>query len=670
MNYRHIKPQAIDRVDNEMLRRMVCADQLESVRHSVLAALPVNAILAFTGMLVAIHAGLATAGILWFALSLAVNGARAFLCGRLSSPDARPAGVERHRFVERHLRLAWIAALASGLIWAMVALLCGGYTSPQTIFYLTVICGITAGSVTHGSAYAAVPIGFITPPLVSAAVCLLYVGGFNQTSLGLTVLLYFAALVRISLQSEKAFREGSLLKNEATTLAVSLRAAHAHEQALAKEMHFRALHDSLTGLLNRDGFLHAAATRVGDRSGAPVCILLLDLDGFKAINDIFGHKAGDEVLVEVAQLLRRELADIDAVIGRLGGDEFAALYGIQAGVHTPESFSNRIIELIAAAKVRQRGHLGASIGISVATNTDVGDMLAFADAALYVAKRGGRNQYYVFDAELRRQLDMRRDVERDLPAALADRAIEVWYQPIVGTSEQQLDSLEGLLRWNHPKHGWLAPEDIIFIAANTGMSEPLLRFILGEICDCLHRLQTHEHGEVIVAMNVSPREMSRLALNDIVLEVLGAHGTPPSSLEIEITEETALDIYTVQHKLSALAAAGVRIAIDDFGVGYSSLASLRGEHVHRVKIDRTFVRDLASSPENKVLVASILSLGTSLAIEVVAEGVETQDDMMALQALGCHLMQGFYLARPMRLADTLVWIDRHKSGFTPGPAGV
>lgn len=663
MNYRHIKSQAIDPVDHELLHRMVRADQLEAVRHSVLTAIPVNAVLGLTGMLVALNAGLASLGILWFTLSSIVNAGRAVLCRRVSAlsmiSDDDPAGTDKNVFVERHLRLAWVAALVSGSVWALVPIMCQGYTSPQTIFYLTVVCGITAGAVTHGNAYAAVPTAFVVPPLLSAAGCLFYTGGFDRISLGMTVLLYLAALIRTSRLGEKGFREGSLLKNEATTMAVSLRAAHAHEQEVAKEMQYRALHDSLTGLLNRDGLLHAADSRVAERPEGLVC-LLLDLDGFKAINDVFGHKAGDEVLVDVANLLRRELAGMDAVIGRLGGDEFAALYDAHAAQSTPESVAARIIGAIASATVRQSGHLGVSIGISVAASTDVGDILAFADAALYVAKRGGRNQYYVFDRELRQRLDTRRDMERDLPAAIAERAIEVWFQPIIGDPGSRLDSLEALLRWKHPRHGWLPPEDIIFIAANTGLSEPLLRFILGEICTCLHAL-CEQRNNYVVAMNVSPREMSRLAINDIVMEVLGTCNTPARLLEIEITEETALDIDTVQHKLGALAAAGIRIAVDDFGVGYSSLASLRSKHVHRVKIDRSFVRDLAASNENQVLVESILNLGGSLGIEVVAEGVETIDDMRALRSLGCHLMQGFYLARPMPLADALAWVRQHCS---------
>lgn len=640
-----LKTDSVDAVDSRVLHAMVREDQLLAVRRSMLTAIPVNVLLALTGMFVAMNAGLGRLGMIWFALAAVVNAGRALLC-RL---DYRGA-------VERHLRITYVAAGISGLVWALVPILCAGFTAPQTLFYLVVVAGVTAGAVTYGNAYAPVPVAFITPPLLSAAGCLFYAGGFDRTSLAIVVMLYLVALIRSAFISEHGFRENSRLKNEATTLAHSLRDAHAYEQELAKEMHRRALHDALTGLHNREGFMHAAAPLLASGDDKQLCLLMLDLDGFKAINDVFGHKAGDRVLTEVGHLLQRELAPLATVTGRWGGDEFAVLYVVQGKNDAPHQVAGQIIAAIAATTVHQSSYLGASIGIYVGRKIPIDDMIVFADAALYEAKRGGRNQYHLFDDLLRQRLDTRRDVERDLPGAIAERRLEVWYQPIVNPADRQVDSVEALLRWHHPRHGWLAPEDIIFIAANIGQSEALLRTILSNVCRCQQSLADIGISHLRIAMNVSPREMSRLPINEMVREVLASEAMPTSLLEIEITEETALDIDAVQQKLSALAESGVRIAVDDFGVGYSSLSSLRSEHVHRVKIDRSFVHGLAQSQENKVLVESILNLGRSLGLEVVAEGVEHEADMQALRELGCGLIQGFYIARPMPLNALLKWL--------------
>ncbi|MEJ2804126.1 EAL domain-containing protein [Comamonadaceae bacterium PP-2] len=688
---------SIDTVDSGMLSRLVRADQLSSIRRSVLTAIPVNVALGVAGMLVAINSGLVLEGVLWFVLSSAVNLGRIVLCrwpyprSETASAGQNEAEGADHHGVERHLRLAWVSAFVSGLTWALVPILCEGYTSPQAVFYLTVVCGITAGSVTHAPAYAAVPMAFVAPPLLSAVGYLWVAGGFDNIALAVTVMLYLGALIRISRLSELGFRASSRLRNEATAMARSLRTAHARAEDVAQEMRRRSMHDGLTGLLNRDGFMQAAerllaAPGKGRDAGPVPCMLLLDLDGFKAINDVFGHQVGDDALAGVGRLLQQELADEQAVAGRLGGDEFAILYvprvddsrieasadadmpaglpgspGATDAANAPaRALAARIIAAVSCTQVRKYGQFGVSIGICVERHAGVSDLLAFADAALYVAKRAGRNQFHIFDATLRRQLDRWRDAERDMAQAMqGGQGIEVWFQPILGDGGRRLDSLEALLRWKHPKHGWIPPEDMISVAAGTGQSEALLRVILAGVSECIRQLQAMGLAHVRVAMNISPREMSRLPVDDIVLASLREQGIATTSLEIEITEETALNIEIAESKLAALVAAHVRIAIDDFGVGYSSLASLRSEFMSRLKIDRSFVHDLAASRNNRVLVDAVLQLGRSLGVEVVAEGVETESDMRALLTLGCHVMQGYHLARPMPMADVLAWARGH-----------
>jgi len=650
-------------VDDEMLSRMVRTDQMVAVRRSVLAAIPINVVLSCTVALVALHAGRAFEGLIWLLLSLALNGVRSYISrwpfapwpgvaaesGVATSASGRPVGW--------HLRAAAAMAGASGCVWALIPLLCDGYSSPQAVFYLTVVCGICAGSVTYGIAYALVPISFITPALLSVAGCLVFAGGFDNLSLAAMVLLYLGALMRGALHSDRAFREGSRIRNEATAMATQLRMAHAKSLDAAQQLAFRASHDSLTGLLNREGFTEAATLHLMVPDGRQHGLLLLDLDGFKAVNDAFGHKAGDRVLQDVASWLQRETEDMQAVLGRWGGDEFAVLYGLRDERQAPAAIAQALIRSISFATSHYGGHLGVSIGISVSGEAGFADMISFADEALHEAKRTGRNRYQVFDNALNQRLATRRDVERDLLQAIGTRDIGVWYQPIMTSDGREVHSLEALMRWNHPRHGQIAPEDVIHAAASTGVAEPLLRHLVDEVCRGMRQLEAagSSLAGVPVAINVSPREMAQLAVDDIVLGMLKLRGIAPRRLQIEITEEVALDTHATRGRLSALSAAGVAIVVDDFGVGFSSLASLRSEYVRQVKIDRSFILDLSSSPGNEVLVDSIVQLGHSLGVQVVAEGVETQAELDVLRNLGCGLVQGYHLARPAPLADVMAW---------------
>ncbi len=628
-------------------RRLTRRDQLEAVRQSVRIAMPVNGLLGLASLLVAGNAGLWRVGAVWFAASSAANLLRVGLyradCAGLRGVDAA-AG----RSVDRHLTLASLAALLSGLVWACLPVLCEGYTSPQTLFYLIATCGISAGAVTHGTAYARIPLCFITPPLLSVCGCLTVAGGFDRLALAATVALYLLALGRAAYQSEAGFRTTSRLKNEATAIAEAREAARAQASALAETMAERASHDALTGLLNRAGFGQAVEARLRATAPArPLCLLLLDLDGFKSVNDGYGHAMGDRVLAEVACRLRR-VVPIDGFAARLGGDEFALLYDPTQAQVPSDVLAARLIGAVAEPfEVLGAGRLGIGIGAHLACEADLTQRLSCADAALYAAKAAGRNRFRLFDEALGGRLTMRRDSERDLSGALAEDALEVWFQPIFAADGRTLAGLEALVRWRHPHHGWIAPPDIVAAAATAGLSESLLRFILDRVCTMMRALRARDLGQIRVAMNVSPREMAQIAVDAIVLARLDVLDLPTAMLEIEVTEETALDIETVQDKLRALAAAGVRVAIDDFGSGYSSLALLRQIRASRIKIDRSFVTGLARQDDRRALVQAVVGLGEALDLEVVAEGVETGEDLAALKGLRCPLFQGYYLGRPM-----------------------
>ena len=646
------------------LKPMIRRDQLIAVRRSVFTSIPTGIALAGAIALVAIHYGPGTVGLVWFLFATIINVFRIFLC-RAPLPEAPTINNtpeqthSAHRAVEQHLRLYWIAALVSGFVWSLVPMLCKGYTSPQTLFYLMLVTGTTAGVVTHGAAYARIPTCFIAPSLASIIGCLLYAGGFDRNCLAATVFLYLLGLIRIAYQGEAAFREASLLKNKATTLANSLKEAHARSTVVAEKMSYLATHDELTGLLNRAGFMQEVARRASLTS-AQLCVMLLDLDGFKSVNDVFGHMAGDRVLVEVARRLRESLTD-EFSIARLGGDEFSVFYDLKSPQESPQILATKLITAIAIPFSKfGTGEVGVSIGIHVANDFNITEMLTCADEALYEAKSGGRNRAHFFNDTLHKRLDMRRDVERDLPQALRDKTLEVWFQPIVRCECQTLVNLEALLRWNHPKHGWIPPTDLVSIASLAGLSEPLMRFIFDQVCSMIQTLCKLGREDAWVAMNVSPREMSRISVAELLIAKLRELNLSPNMLEIEITEETAMDIRSTQDQLTSLSRSGVRIAIDDFGVGYSSLASLRYLKVNKIKIDRCFIAGISRSTESQILVQMILKLGDSLGIEVVAEGLETADDMKFLQLFGCKLMQGYHLRRPATQQEITSWIDQKK----------
>ncbi|TNC13515.1 EAL domain-containing protein [Methylobacterium terricola] len=636
--------------DGPVLRASIRRDQLDSVRLSVQQAMPVNAILGATGALVAAQAGQWLAGLAWFAVSSVVNLTRIGLCrapcAGLSASETPSPGEARAaaRSVDLHLRLATLAAFISGVVWSLVAVLCGGYTAPQTLFYLIVTCGITAGAVTHGMAFAAIPASFITPPLLTAAGCLAWSGGFDRICLALTVLVYLAALLRAAIETERGFRRTSRLKNEATALAQARQEAHEEASALADEMRRRATHDALTGLMNRAGFAQGAEERIA-RPGPAPCLMLLDLDGFKSVNDVYGHSTGDRVLVEVARRLRRTLPS-GALAARFGGDEFAVLYDPAGGLPPADLAAALIAAIVEPFESFDTGRLGVSIGLCHAHGPSLTQMLSCADEALYAAKAAGRNRFRIFDEGLRGRLEMRRDSERDLSHALVENGLAVWFQPIFGEGGGRIAGLEALVRWRHPTHGWIPPGEVVAAAARAGLTESLLRFILEQVCGALSTLRAGGVSDIRVAMNVSPREMAQVPIDEIVLDRLRALGLPPSLLEIEITEETALDIEAVQDKLLALSRAGIGVALDDFGIGYSSLASLRQLRAGRVKIDRSLVTGLATSDDKRGLVQAVLGLGRALGIEVVAEGVETAEDLATLSALGCPYLQGYHLGRP------------------------
>lgn len=421
-------------------------------------------------------------------------------------------------------------------------------------------------------------------------------------------------------------------------------------QKAQAEIAHMARHDGLTGLPNRMLFnerLAAALLRLsrGDRVG----VFLIDLDRFKPVNDTMGHSAGDALLKEIAARLSHFVREGDTV-ARLGGDEFAV---IQAGngltVADATTLAERLLEAVAVpfAINGQDVGVGASIGISFAPEdgSEAESLLRKADIAMYRAKADGRGAYRFFEAGMDAQAHARRIIETELRGALAKGEFELYYQPIHDLGSRWVVAFEALLRWKHPLRGLIMPDQFIAIAEQTGLIRDIGAWVLKNAC----REAASWSQPVHVAVNLSPVQFRSRGIIATVKSALSESGLAPQRLELEITEATLLqDNETTLGILHELRAMGVLISMDDFGTGYSSLGYLRSFPFDKIKIDRSFVRDIASRADAMAIVRAVTGLGRSLGIPTTAEGVETPEQAEILQTEGCTEVQGFYFneARP------------------------
>ena len=412
---------------------------------------------------------------------------------------------------------------------------------------------------------------------------------------------------------------------------------------------YLAHHDALTGLANRASFMskiEEAAARQR-RSGEAFSILILDLDHFKNVNDTLGHPAGDTLLRDVAARLNSALRETD-MLARLGGDEFAI---IQAGeVNQREAagaLANRIIEIITKPfKIDgHQLHIGTSIGIAWAPEhgLDHDDLLKKADLALYRVKSAGRKGFRFFEAEMSETAGVRRLFENDLRQALAQNELELHYQPIVNSSTYKLRSVEALVRWRHPTKGLILPDQFIPIAEEIGLINQIGEWVLQTAC---HEAATWP-ASINVAVNLSPVQLRKSSLNDIVMRALAESGLPPARLELELTEtalfDNAAECLSMMRQFRNL---GIAIVLDDFGTGYSSLSQLTIFPIDKIKIDKSFTQNVTKRADCAAIISATLTLADSLGITTTAEGVETVDQVRLLQLAGVTLLQGYLFARP------------------------
>jgi diguanylate cyclase (GGDEF)-like protein/PAS domain S-box-containing protein len=423
-------------------------------------------------------------------------------------------------------------------------------------------------------------------------------------------------------------------------------------------LEYHAFHDSLTGLPNRRIFLDRlqhALKRI-DRTGEIHAVLFADIDRFKLTNDNLGHQTGDELLVGIADRLRQVTREGDT-LARFGGDEFTLLLENVGTPELAEATALRMLEAVRAPMTLAGGRTitaSVSIGIALANaGSTPDDVLHDADVAMYQAKRLGAGRYERFDAAamVPRSAEWL-DLEIGLRRAVEQHELVVHYQPVVSTENGRVVGAEALVRWSHPELGLLPPADFIGLAEETGLILRVGRYVLEEACRQAVEWVDHHDGPFSVAVNLSARQFQQSEQLDEIRSVLEATGLHPSQLCLEVTEGLAMsDIEHTIHTLSDLKSLGVRLAIDDFGTGYSSLNYLKILPVDFVKLDRAFVRDLESDPVDMAIVAAVIELARAVDMTVVAEGVETAGQLARLSAMGCPLVQGYYLAKPMSAED-------------------
>lgn len=422
------------------------------------------------------------------------------------------------------------------------------------------------------------------------------------------------------------------------------------DRKLALErIRFMTSHDPLTSLINRGHLLERLDQVLAEahRRRENVALLTFDIDDFKGINDLFGHLAADGVLREVAARISRQVRETD-VVARIGGDEFAV---VEAGCEEPEAveaLARRLLRAIAEPITLSDGReiaISASVGIALHPFDGItsSTLLAHSSQALHVIKKERPNSLTFYDATIQSEWQKRRVLEQDLRLALQHRELSLVYQPMICMRTALCSGFEALLRWNSPVHGPVAPDLFIGLAESIGLMEEFGTWVLREACAEAARWS----APLTVAVNVSPIQIQHGDLAALITDILRETGLPPSRLEIEVTESMLIrNFERAVDTLQRIKALGVGISIDDFGTGYSSLATLRAFPFNKLKIDRSFVRDLAEESESLAIVNAVLGLGRGLRLPVVVEGVETERQADILRDCGADEIQGYLFGRP------------------------
>lgn len=561
----------------------------------------------------------------------------------------------------RHLRRRARGALAirSSSSLVGVALVGGAWASLATFampigielraIYLLFVCGCSATYVVGTAAKRSYYYASQVPMMSIVAIAFLTSPDSTTRLLGLAVPMYFVVMTMLFQQVHTLFIRELFLRQSNEEAGERLRAVNA---ALVEQ----ARTDALTGLLNREGFMHRLRHALTEQQAVHGCVgvLYLDIDRFKTVNDALGHTAGDELLVDAAVRVRA-LFGRREVLARLGGDEFAVLLPDLKSEHEAIEVAHRVRRAFEkAANIRgRRIHMSASVG--VVTNEGVNDtaelLVSLADHAQYRAKQAGRNRVHVCDATLRLELERWIDDEDELRLAVARREFVAFFQPEVDLRSGEVVGAEALARWVHRDRGVLEARHFVSLAEDTGLVLSIDDVVVSNAIAARAELARQGVSEDFrIWCNVSPKELTRSRPTERLLSLLQREGCPPHLIGIEITETAVLpDVEVAARELAAAREAGLQVALDDFGTGHSSLTLLRSLPIDKLKIDRSFVRDITSNARDAAIVRRVLGLANDLGIDVAVEGVETQAQADLLADFGCVRAQGYLWSRAVPL---------------------
>ncbi|MDB5593971.1 MAG: diguanylate cyclase [Hyphomicrobiales bacterium] len=597
------------------------ADQINALCRYTRGMMVVNIVSAIVFITAGMQTGQAEAAVSW---GFVVIVYAAFVYLKATRPRAAVTQMS-----ERTIRRAVRNAFVLGSLWALLPIFF--FDSGSTALQLLIICVCTGFLCGGAFVLASIPIAAIAFMLpIVGALAFVFLGRADPMDMLVAILMfmYLFVLVRAVVSHGHEMLDRLAGKYSA--------------QREAKE-------DSLTKLPNRAALrvvIDEASARL-DRFGDPFAVFYLDLDKFKSVNDDFGHFAGDQLLVQVAERLSACVRDVDSV-ARIGGDEFAI---VCVGVCSPKAamvLAERILKAFAVPFIVEgtRRVNATSIGIALAPSDgrSAETLLRKADAALYRAKREGRGTFCFFEEADDTLVSNRRAIERDLRNAIGTDAVYLEFQPFLSLDSDRIAGFEALVRWNHPERGLIGPATFIPIAEDAGLMQELGEHILATAC----REAATWPSTMRLAVNFSVVQFRSEAISGVILKLLEQNGLAPERLEIEITEsiflaqaERAVEI------LEHLSSLGIQISLDDFGTGYSSLTSLRKLPLNRLKIDRSFVNEVTTDPECACIVRSVLGLAANMNISVTAEGVETPEQLAFLRMNHCEEVQGYLIGRPL-----------------------
>ena len=565
----------------------------------------------------------------WIALSAILLGiiTVARIAAAFIMPRIIPAAT---RTLETSFLLGAFAYSVMVGIIAAQAMLLNANAAVRTLMVANAI-GYSVGIAARNAARPVLAVGQLTLALAPVIIAGLLQPDMASHVLALTLCLLIPAMLSITLKVFKALRD-------------SISAAET-SQRLAEKMQHLARTDIVTGLLNRAGLNHALIERaVAITPDGQLALLWLDLDRFKEVNDTLGHQVGDRLLIEVAARLRRK-APKGACIARFGGDEFILACKVASGTEAEDLAYAILSDILRPVRIEDdRIEISCSIGVALMPDdgSEIEAVLRAADLALNHAKLGGRKQVVRFAAEMTRNLVRRKEIEADLRQALMRDELSVHFQPVVDLTTGRIRAFEALVRWFHPEKGELRPDEFIPVAEETGAIITLGNWITAKAA----RIAARWPDDIVLAVNVSPVQIRAPGAALAILNALREAEFPPHRLELEITETVLLDHNPrTAGFIEELTSAGVRFALDDFGTGYSSLGYLDKYRFSKIKIDRSFVSRMNASQSSQAIIRAVSGMGRSLGMEIVAEGLETLEQVRAVRDAGCTFGQGWYFSR-------------------------